>query len=221
MEPSLPDHSAPAAHPQVNAPQEKQPPGKSTREYLADALLIVFSVLLALILNEIRNNWQEKRHTRQLLANLRTELQNNKRLLEEQYRYHTGVLRNIDSALVHEPYRNLIFSDDKIHLQVMAKEGVGLADFDQTAWEIAKANNIVSKIDMETMSLLNNIARQHSRIEKIEDEVAKVIFAPGSRKKENARETLLLMSYAYHGWAVDRTPGLLKSYELAIQKLEK
>jgi hypothetical protein len=38
---------------------------KSKAEYAVDALLIVFSVMLALIVNEIRNNWMERRQTRE------------------------------------------------------------------------------------------------------------------------------------------------------------
>jgi hypothetical protein len=117
-------------------------------------------------------------------------------------------------------YRDQVFAGDQIHLDLLGKEGVGLKDFDHTAWEIAKSRDIISKVDLQTMSWLNNIDKQHRRIEKIEDEIAKVIFTPGSGKKENARETLILMSYAYHGWAVDRIPGLLKNYEQAIKNLE-
>jgi hypothetical protein len=195
--------------------------GKTRKAYLIDALLIVFSVLLALILNELRNSWQEKSQTKQLLNHVRTELIHNKKLLEEQYQYHKGVLHNIDSALRHETYRNQVFANDVFHLTLLGQEGVGLEDFDHTAWEIAKSKDIISKVDLHTMSLLNNIDKQHRRIEKIEDEVTKVIFTPGSGKKENTRETLTLLSYAYHGWAVDRIPGLLKNYDHVIKNLER
>ena len=187
---------------------------------MADALLIVFSVLLALILNEVRNNWQERKQTRQLVENLRKELVNNKHLLLEQYQYHLSVIHNIDSALTHESYRNQLFINDEFQLHMLGKEGIGLADFDQTAWEVAKSNNIMSKLDVTTMSLLNNIARQHLRIEKIEDGVASVLLIQGARKKENQRESLILMKDNYYGWAVKRVPGLLNTYNLAIKKLD-
>ncbi|QHT68272.1 hypothetical protein GXP67_17305 [Rhodocytophaga rosea] len=194
--------------------------GKSKEEYLADALLIVFSVLLALILNEIRNNWMERSQTREMLRNVRTELINNKQLLQQQYEYHLLVLHNIDSALVNEAYSKQFISQGELHLEAFAPDGIMLEDFDWTAWETAKSNNISSKIDPATMSLLNNISRQHQRIEKIEDEIAKVLLTRESRRPENLRQSLILVKDNYKGWAIDRTPGLLNTYAEAIEKLK-
>ena len=206
-------------------PQPGRPPtkrfGKSKEEYLADALLIMFSVMLALILNEVRNNWMERKQTREMLRNVRTELINNKQLLEDQFDYHLLVLHNIDSALLHVSYQRQIISDGELHLEKMAPEGVMLEDFDWTAWETAKSNNISSKVDQATMSLLNNISRQHLRIEKIEDEIAKVLLSRESRRPENIRESLILVKDNYRGWSVDRTPGLLRTYDEAIEKLKE
>jgi hypothetical protein len=194
--------------------------GKSKEEYLADALLIVFSVMLALILNEVRNNWMERKQTRELLRNVRTELINNKHLLQEQYDYHLLVLHNIDSALTHESYAQQIISQGELYLERLAPDGIRLEDFDWTAWETAKSNNISSKIDPATMSLLNNISRQHLRIEKIEDEIAKILLTRESRRPENIRESLILVKDNYRGWSVDRTPSLLRTYDEAIEKLK-
>lgn len=201
------------------SPREKF--GKSKEEYAADALLIVFSVMLALILNEIRNNWMERKQTRELLRNVRAELVNNKQLLQQQFEYHLLVLHNIDSALAHKAYALQLIADGELHLGVLAPKGVMLEDFDWTAWETAKSNNISSKIDPAAMSLLNNISRQHQRIEKIEDEIAKVLLTRESRRPENIRESLILVKDNYRGWSVDRTPGLLNTYDEAIEKLKE
>lgn len=71
------------------------------------------------------------------------------------------------------------------------------------------------------MSLLNNISRQHSKIEKIEDEIAKVLLTRESRRPDNLRETLILVKDNYMGWSIYRTPALLQTYTVAIGKLKE
>jgi hypothetical protein len=129
-------------------------------------------------------------------------------------------LHNIDSALVHEAYQKQIIWAGELYMDKLAPDGIRLEDFDWTAWETAKSNNITSKVDQATMSLLNNISRQHLRIEKIEDEIAKVLLSRESRRPENIRESLILVKDNYRGWSVDRTPNLLRTYDEAIEKLK-
>jgi hypothetical protein len=129
-------------------------------------------------------------------------------------------LHNIDSALAHEAYQQQIISAGELHLDKLDPEGIRLEDFDWTAWETAKSNNIISKVDPATMSLLNNISCQHQRIEKIEDEIATVLLSRESRRPENICDSLILVKDNYQGWSRDRTPGLLHTYDEAIEKLK-
>ena len=48
------------------------------KEYLGESILIIFSVLLALILTEYFSNLHEKKETKELLDNIKTELIHNK-----------------------------------------------------------------------------------------------------------------------------------------------
>ena len=189
------------------------------KEYLGECLLIVFSVILALVVTESINTLNEKRKTSEILNQLKEEITDNKKLEEEQYAYHLQVLKNIDSALRNPSIAQQFISNGEINLKLIAPEGVMLHDLNDVAWQIAKENNIISKIDIHTYGLLNNIYNNQQRISNSESRIAEVLLGWESRKPENLKTTLLLLHDNYHGWDVDRAPALIKLYQQAIDKL--
>ena len=192
---------------------------RNAKEYLGESLLIIFSVVLALLLTELFNKLHENSREKEILNQLRQELVNNKKAEEIQYLYQLQVLKNIDAALLHPEYAKQFIDNGVINLKAIAPDGVLRSDLDNVAWEVAKQNNILSKLDLSTYSLLTNIYDQQQRITKSEDEIAKVLLSWESRKPENLRTTLILTRDNYHGWAVDRAPALLEKYQQAIDKL--
>lgn len=207
---------------QVKKPAQTPPEVITVRtwkEYLGESLLIIFSVVLALAVTEYLNNRHEKQQTHDVLHQLRLELIENKKAETEQYQYHLQVLKNIDSALHNETFAQQFISNGEIHLEPIAPDGVMSNDLNDVAWQVAKQNNIFSKIDLSTYSLLTDVYNNQSRITKAEEEIANVLLSYESRKPENLRYALILMRDNYHGWAVDRAPGLLTEYQKAIDAL--
>ncbi len=192
---------------------------RNWKEYLGESLLIVFSVALAIILTEVFTKIHENNQTREVLHQLRQELINNNESEEIQYKYHLMVLHNIDSALHDEKFRKKFLDSGQIHLKVIAPDGVMREDLNDFAWQVAKQNNIFSKLDLRTYSMLTDIYDNQQRIIKSEDEIGKLLLSFESREPENAKATLILMRDNYHAWAVDRAPALLNKYKKAIDAL--
>lgn len=192
---------------------------RNAKEYLGESLLIIFSVVLALLLTELFNKLHENSREQEILKQLREELVNNKKSEEIQYAYQLQVLKNIDSALLHPVYAKQFIDSGMINLKTIAPDGVRRADLNSVAWEVAKQNNILAKLDLNTYTMLTDIYDQQQHITKAEDEIARVLLAWESRKPENLRTTLILTRDNYHGWAVDRAPVLLVKYQQAIDKL--
>jgi hypothetical protein len=190
------------------------------KEYLGESLLIIFSVLLALILSEFINNLHEKENTRILLKSIVAELDHNKIFIQEMNNYNLEVLKKIDSALVDKDLQQKIVSNDEFHLNVIAPQGVLYRYLDDEAWTIAKSNNIMSKLDIETVSVLTKVYEDQTHLYKVEDEVAKVILNRDSRDPNKVHSTLMLIRDNYHAWAVDRTAFLLQKIEDAKKKVE-
>jgi len=196
-------------------------PIRDWKEYLGESLMIVFSVLLALFLTEHINKLHERENTKSLLRSISAELNHNRKFILEMQDYNLMVLSKIDSVLVDKKLQKKLVSKDEFHLEVIAPHGIQYRFLDNDAWAIGKNNNIISKIDIETISILTKVYENQDRIAKIEDEVAKVIFDRESRDPRQVRKTLILIKDIYHGWVVDRIPGLLSQIDSAIVKIEK
>jgi hypothetical protein len=78
----------------------------------------------------------------------------------------------------------------------------------------------MSKLDIETVSVLTKVYEDQTHLYKVEDEVAKVILNRDSRDPNKVHSTLMLIRDNYHAWAVDRTAFLLQKIEDAKKKVE-
>ncbi len=172
---------------------------RNWKEYLGEALLIIFSVLLALIVTEYISNLREKENTRDTLKNISAELSHNKKAIQEMNEYNLQVLTKIDSALVNKKLQDELISNDEFHLKVIAPQGVLYRYLDNEAWTIAKNNNVMSRVDGETIAMLTKVYEDQGRMMKVEDEVAKVIFDRVSRDPKQVHTTLILIRDIYHG----------------------
>jgi len=195
-------------------------PIRDWKEYLGESFLIIFSVFLALIVTEYINKLHDRENTESLLKNIIGELKHNKKSIQEMQQYNLQVLYKIDSALIDKTLQVQLVSNDEFHLKVIAPQGVLYRYLDKEAWTVAKNSNIMSKIDIESISLLTKLYEDQDRISKVEDEIARVIFDRSSRDPKQVHQTLILIRDIYHGWAVDRMPNLLSNIDITIRKIE-
>lgn len=191
------------------------------REYFGESALIVFSVLLALFLTEALNKAHDKRNTKEELKNIAIELKRNENSLLELQKYNSTVLLRIESSLKNKSLQDSLVSNGEFHLKIIAPDGALYRYLEDDAWTVAKNNNIISKIDIRSFTVLNKIYADQQRILKVEDEVARVIFDRSSRDPKQVQTTLILIRDIYHGWAVDRVPGLISRIDTAMEMLEK
>jgi hypothetical protein len=193
------------------------------KDYLGECLLIVFSVILALAVTEFINNLNDKKRTHEILHQLKEELTDNLSLEKEQYNYHLQIVKRLDSAINDASMSAGFITNGLIHIDKIlpAPHRVLLHDLYDGAWQIAKQNNVISKIDFSTYSLLNDIYNNQARITNSEDKIAQVLLSYDSRKPENLRTTLILAKDNYYGWDVERAPRLIELYQKAINILSK
>lgn len=191
------------------------------KEYLGESLLIIFSVLLALILTEYFNNLHEKENTRSMVKDIIAELRQDKQSLLEMQRYDADVLQRINRALNDVAMQQQLVSNDEFHLALIAPNGVLYRYMNDEAWNIAKNNNIMAKLDMTDLKGLSVLYGDLARIGKVEDQVASVIFDRNARDPAQVHKTLVIIRDMFHGWAVDRMPGLFAQIDAVIRRLER
>ena len=222
MEEAKPNEMKEETKPMVKATREKLEvyTVRDFKEYLGESLLIIFSVILALILTEFFNNLHEKNNTREILRSIVAELKLNKAAIIEMKKYNESVLAHIDSTLANKNLQKQFVTDGEFHLYVIAPEGVLFRYLDDAAWTIAKNSNTIAKLDVETVALLTRVYEDQGKMMRVEDEVAKVVVDRASRDPQQVRTTLFLIRDLYHGWAVDRTDGLITQIDRTISKLQ-
>ncbi|HZY25323.1 MAG TPA: hypothetical protein VFE71_05815 [Bacteroidales bacterium] len=193
---------------------------RDLKEYFGESILIVFSVLLALFVTESINKLHERQKTKILLKSIVNELISNKKAIQEMQVYNLQVLSRIDSALKDKKFQRKIVSNDEFHITMIAPNGVLYRFLDNVAWTVAKNNDIMAKLDIESLSVLTYIYEDQDRIKKMEDEVGRVFIDRSSRDSRQVRATLILIRDNYHAWAVDRIPGLLSQIDKVLKKIE-
>jgi hypothetical protein len=196
-------------------------PIRNWKEYLGESFLIIFSVLLALGVTEYIGKIHEKENTKTILKSVADELRRNKKALMEMQDYNLKVFAKIDSALTDKKIQKKLVYNDEFHLDIIAPDGIQYRYLENAAWTIAKNNNIMSKIDIESVSILTRVYGDQDRIGKIEDEVGKIIFDRASRDPKQVRKTLFLIKDNYRGWVVDRVPGMFIEIDSALAKIGK
>ncbi len=227
MEENLPEENVAAAEPVVvkTAKVKKEIPEVLTvrnwKEYLGESLLIIFSVALALVVTEYFNSLHEKRQAKEILNQLKEELANNKQNAALQYTYHLQVFKNIDSAKKNPAFAKQFLDSGKIHISVLMPEGALYKDMNDVAWQAAKQNDIFSRIDFATYSILTDVYNNQQRYLNLEPSLERLLVSYDARKQENLQVTLTLIHDALFAWIVERTPRLVKEYQQAIDRLEK
>ena len=83
---------------------------------------------------------------------------------KEQYAYYKIIVLTIDSALADRAREKKFIVDGVLQMNQIIPNRVLLHDLNDVAWQVAKQNNIISKIDLETYGLLADIYANQERI---------------------------------------------------------
>lgn len=158
-------------------------------EYLIQAVLILFSVVLALILNEYINNLKTKKELNLILQNIEEEISANKDIVEELIPYHEDVIKTIESALSDSIIMHGLKTPQGLNVVKIAPKGIYKVLPNHTAWETAKMRDIISGIENETLQLLAKTYQQQESAFTPSQKIIEVIsgreFLDTSKSKEN------------------------------------
>ncbi|KAA3612642.1 MAG: hypothetical protein DWQ05_18505 [Calditrichaeota bacterium] len=185
-----------------------------------ESVLIVFSVLLALGLNEFRSNYKENIQKKQALQKIINELQSNLEIVREWEPYHKEVFKNLQEAQKKYTAGKDIFTVERKDLQKLMPRGVVQSLIDDTAWQALKASSIFARIDFENAVTLAKIYKlQAIGVESTINSILDVLTSRESLKKENSRETMILLTSGF-GELVSQESFLIHYYEKTLQEFE-
>ena len=188
------------------------------KRLIADAFIIILSVLLALFLNEWRSNIKENKKTKKALEYVKLEIKDNYEIAKKVKIYHQKVLQNIREIQEFEKPQDSLFSQGKFLYNILAPNGVIQDDFSDIAWDVAKQENISASIEFLESKLLFAIYEQQATVNETIDRI--VIFL-GNRlihRKELLLESLVVLEDEFNE-LVGQEKNLIQLYEIANKEL--
>lgn len=136
---------------------------------LVESTLIVFSVLFALILNEWRETEAQEERVELALAAIRSEVQENQRLVEDALKYHMQIASSFSAS---------VESGSALPDVNAASQGLlAPARVLRTAWESAQSTGVSSEIPYTTVLKLSTAYARQTEYEDLSRSVSQVLYS--------------------------------------------
>jgi len=130
------------------------------RKYLAEGILIVFSVLFALFINKLFDDYKTAQKKKIAIESIEKELYRNQAILKRWKEKHTAIRDRIAGIISNEAdsLKAELNKYDHLNLGVLTNnESLIDAILVNTAWESAKTTGILAEFDFETMQKLTHV----------------------------------------------------------------
>ncbi len=186
-----------------------------------ESILIIFSVLLALFLNEYRGQLKENQQKELAIKIVKIELKSNLEILNEWRPYHEKVLNNLNEALNSNSTNSTLFTENGVFTWSLMPNGVVQRVIDNGSWQTLKSSSISSTIEFNTMFTLSQLYKHQAQgVESTLNRILKIISARESLEQKNQRSTIILLRNTFNEM-VSQEIFLIKKYEQALIEIEK
>jgi len=186
--------------------------------YFGETILIVFSVLLAFILNEYRENYQQQRLLQLNLREISEEIEANLTILNNALPYHKEILKNIHDFLKDDSSLEL---NDHLLIYSIAPKGFFQNPLSSTAWYVFTANDLTTDLKFETTYQLSEA--YHAQEHFVERNIQQILELLTSREAidKNQIHTTLLMLDIHFKALIKREEQLIIHYQNALIQIRE
>jgi len=168
------------------------------KKYIVDGLLIVFSVLFALTINKLAENYQTEKRKKIAINNIKSELKNNSKVVKEWNVKHLEIKQRLGDILKgkNDSLKSQLLAGNSLHFEVLTnKKGFINSLMTNTAWETAKTTGIISEFDFETTQRLTyTYALQNIITEKSSIKIINLLY-DSMGKEIDKKNTILIQLY--------------------------
>ncbi len=194
------------------------------KKYIAEGTLIIFSVLFALFINKLFDDYQTNQKKVTALESIEQELLRNQAILQNWKEKHIAVRDRISSILAGESdsLKAELRKYDYLNLGVLTNnESLIDAILINTAWESAKSTGIVSEFDFETTQKLTlAYSMQEVLTERTLAKILDYYFDTSSHDMENLEP--ILIQFQLRFWELTGQEELMVTvYEDALEQLNR
>lgn len=168
---------------------------KKYQKNLIEGLLIVFSVLFALFINKLYDNYQTLKKKEIAMESIAKELHRNKVVMKDWKERHTQIMEKLNQLINGEEdsLKKELKNQTFFHLGLLTEDRALIDDVvTSTAWESAKTTGIISEFEFETTQKLTRVySLQELITEKSVTKILDYYFEPGTHQLEDIEAILI------------------------------
>lgn len=168
---------------------------KKWKNYLLEGTLIVFSVMLALFLNQVVENIDTYRQKENAINRITVELERNLNVLENWLEVHDQMRLRTEQIITGEndSLKQQLMDQSFFNLQILTGDRSFIdSNLSNTAWETAKSTDIVNEFDFETLEKLTDVyTLQELVFNHTIQGISKIFFERETHNLKNIDATLI------------------------------
>lgn len=193
-------------------------------KHFSDALMIIFSVLFALFINKMAENYQTNKSKKVAEKNILIELQNNQTTIQGWLENHNQIKEGIEKLVKNQDksLQDSLLKQDYFDLSLFSNApNLANSSPTSTAWETTKSTGLISEFDFQDVQLLTNT---YSLQNVIIEETFKKIMNKVLNYEQLSSSNLESMSNHYYMLfreLVGQEQYLLQHYKTTIQEIKK
>lgn len=185
-----------------------------------ESLLIIFSVLLALALNEYLASRKEAEKTRQVLLSIREELRENREIIKNWQQIHTETLKNIEFYRSQPTTYDSLMQGNQFRFNLIFKGSLMPNNIRSNAWEIAKTSGMLQNFDLALANTLTDTYdMQHIGAGSTANQLIRLIYDRQTHEQALIPQTLVIFEITMQE-LVGQEAYLLTLYEKVLKELD-
>ena len=196
---------------------------KKIGKYLGEGFLIVFSVLFALFINNLAQNYQTKKKKELALSGIKKELDRNRDILQIWKAKHAAISTNLQRVIKgqNDALKDSLLQYDYLEFGILTgMESLIDSVLTDTAWESAKATGIVTEFSFDTTQKLTNVyTLQDNLMSGTLNGILTLYFSKDTHRMEELMATLNQFNLRFME-LVGQENYMEKLYDHALKDLE-
>ncbi|NNJ89502.1 MAG: hypothetical protein HKP53_08870 [Eudoraea sp.] len=171
------------------------------KKYLAESVLIVFSVLFALFINKLFDDHKTEERKQIALESIQKEIIRNNAILTEWKTHHIAMRDRIKSLVdqKNDSLKNVLLASKYLDLGLLSDQQSLINDIlSDTAWESARTTGIIQAFNFEQIELLTKVYKmQEVLIDKTLMNILDLYFNADTHNMKNLDPTLLQLQLRF------------------------
>ena len=159
---------------------------------ITQLLLIVFSVVLGVYLSERIEERKDEKQSVLLLSKIKSELNENKKILDYWVPYHREIVKSLDSLSNDKIFIEKFINDKSALYKIFSRGSLMRERPANDAWDIAKSHPLIVNFDYDDLLILSKIHKQQENTYNTLPKMIELLLSPDLNSKENAKLNLQL-----------------------------